>query len=353
MKRRRSLSVAIAGSSLFMASAVFAEPSAAEIAAGRKLFKEAVELEEGGNWAQAAEKLQSAIAVKDTPGLRFHLARCQEEQGNLVEALEEYERVDELIRSGAEATDVVPLLGPSRAAVEARIPKLRLILPADVASPSIEIDGTPIPPPIATQPMPLNPRRYRIVVRAAGRRPFERDIVLEPGNRADVDVALAHDSHAAPAPAPPKPAPALVAGVDMAESPSNTSARTLVLASEAGFTVVSLGVGVAFAFMHSSASDRVFAGQTAVDRSSGGDRGACASPMPVAPESCAELASAVSDRDQSEALMYVGFVGAGVGALATAATWLLWPAEPPKQRSWRVDLTLARAGTVLGVGGAF
>jgi hypothetical protein len=265
----------------------------------------------------------------------------------------EYERVDQLIRAGAEAQDVLPLLAPARAALEQRIPQLRLRLPADVAYPSIEIDGRPIDTAVAAEPMALNPRRYRLVVQAAGHRPFERDIVLEPGSRPEIEVTLPAEPRPAPAAAAPKPARTAESGAQTRDGSASTSARTLVLASEAGFTVVSLGVGIAFAYMHSSASDRVIAGQRAVDRSSGGDRSACAPPMPVAPESCADLASAVADRDQSQALMYVGFAGAGVGALATVATWFLWPADAPKRRSWRLDPTFARGKAGLGVTASF
>lgn len=350
MNRTRtiSLSLVLASAAALVTRSALAEPTPTELAVGRRLFKEAVALEEAGRWAEAAEKVRGAIAVKDTPGLRFHLARCLEEQGKLVEALLEYGRADDLIRSGVEAPDVVPLLASAREALEKRVPTLRLLLPADVASPSIYIDDSPVALSVAGQPAPLDPGRHRVIVQAAGRRSFERDVVLEPGSRAELIVELPVEAVAMAPSAEPRPV-----RVAADSSDGGSSARTLVLVSEIGFTAVSLGVGITFSVLRSSASDRISAAQRSVDRASNGDPGACAAASPVAPESCAELASAVSDRDQASTLMAVGFVGAGIGALATGLTWFLWPSEEPSARALRIEGQASSRGAMLGLRGAF
>src|SRR5690349_9230742 len=69
-----------------------AEPSAAEIKTARQLFAEAESLRSKGDCRTAAEKLRLALQIKETPGLRFHLAHCEERLGQLVQADADYRR---------------------------------------------------------------------------------------------------------------------------------------------------------------------------------------------------------------------------------------------------------------------
>jgi tetratricopeptide (TPR) repeat protein len=98
---------ALVGASLLTPSLGFAaEPTPSEISVARRLFDEGKAAEDAARWREAADKFRQAAAIKDTPGIRFHLARCEEEQGAFVEALVEYDRARELIDSGVKAPDV-------------------------------------------------------------------------------------------------------------------------------------------------------------------------------------------------------------------------------------------------------
>src|SRR5215470_9747095 len=127
--RRRILLVA--GAICIATLRAHAEPNAADIASARRLFSEATVLREAGQWAEAAAKLREAIAIKETPGLRFHLAHCEEQMGRLLAARDDYDRADALIREGATASDVAALLEPARAALRERIPTLVVRAPSD------------------------------------------------------------------------------------------------------------------------------------------------------------------------------------------------------------------------------
>ena len=70
--------------------AAAAEPTPSEISVARRLFDEGKAAEDAGRWREAIEKFRKAIAIKDTPGLRYHIAKCEEESGALVEALRNY-----------------------------------------------------------------------------------------------------------------------------------------------------------------------------------------------------------------------------------------------------------------------
>ena len=104
-----------------------AEASAADRKRARRLFEEAAELESKREWSAATAKLEEALGIVETPGLRYHLAYCQEEQGLMVEALANYERAQQMIAGGTKAPDVAELLAPKRDALWARIPKLRIV----------------------------------------------------------------------------------------------------------------------------------------------------------------------------------------------------------------------------------
>src|SRR5580658_4739305 len=67
-----------------------AEPSKTDLAVARELFSRAERDEDRGLWADAVEKLRRAGSVKMTPGIRFHIALCEEKQGQLAEALGDY-----------------------------------------------------------------------------------------------------------------------------------------------------------------------------------------------------------------------------------------------------------------------
>ena len=97
----------------------------------------------------AEEKLREALAIKETPGLRYHVAYCQEQQGKLVEALVDYDRADELIQHGAAAADVAELIGPARDSLRERVPTLTVSVPKDVTGASLEVDGQRVAPAVA------------------------------------------------------------------------------------------------------------------------------------------------------------------------------------------------------------
>ncbi len=71
---------------------------------------------------------------------------------------------------------------------------------------------------------------------------------------------------------------------------------------------------------------------------------------------CDQLVSLGNDRDSASTLSTVGFVGAGVGAVATVATFLLWQPETPDAATTRPAVygtPLAGGGMLLGLSGAF
>jgi len=294
-----------------------AEPTPSELALARELFAEASALEEAGNWAAAAVKLREALSIKETPGLRYHLAHCEEQSGQLVTASLEYARASELIREGAQAPDVAQLLALADQRLAARIPKLILRLPADVQGASVEIDGHGVTPTVFRYPVPLDPGTHQIVARAPNRSEFSRSVSLSAGETRTLDLELS------PAPAPISPRPGSPASSVAESDRGGFDPRTMVLIGEGVLAVAGLAMGIGFGVARARAADKARVLQGDVDYQSSNGNAACHGTAPA--PSCAELQAALDDHQTATVLMTVGFVGAGVGVTAGVLTWALWP----------------------------
>lgn len=328
MFRTPSLALLLTCAALVLCKTASAEPTSAEISAAKQAFEDALSAETELRWADAALNLRRAIAVKDTPGLRFHLARCEAELGHLVEASLEYDRAEELIAHGAKAPDVQKLLGPARAELLKRLPRLTLEIPGDVSAPIITIDRQPFAVSEMALGIPLNPGLHQLRVQAAGRRPYERALKVKEGDRTTLSVVLpvaappggpVETSQGAEPPMPSAPA-ALTADND-----KSSSAKLYLMIGESVLTAAGLGVGIGYAVARGAATERVDAAQSQIDAAAPGDPAACATPDSVLSGACSDLTTAQRDHDRAVLLSQIGFVTAGVGAAALLTTWLVYP----------------------------
>jgi hypothetical protein len=318
-----------------------AEPSATELAVARRLFEDAVRLEHESRWDLAASKLRDALAVKETPGLRFHLAHCEEQLGRLVEALISYDQARELIAAGAKAPDVEALLEPARKELEARVPYLLLVAPAEVERLEVELDGKAVARSVLGRPAPVNPAGHRVLARAPGYKDYAEQVQLAEGERRTLQLNMIPVASEIGAPATPTPTPA--PSPVKPESNTATPARTYVLAGEAAFTVAGLGVGIGFWMAQNTAADRVDRLQSVLDSAS---LSGCEGSAP--PESCNDLWTAIEDYNRARRFSTWGFAGAGVGAAATILTYVLWPSSKVAPH-----VQTTANGTWLGVDGQF
>src|SRR6476646_6993074 len=135
-----------------------ADPVSAEIVLARALFAEARAAEEAKDWALAASKLRDAIAIKETGGLRFHLAYCEEQQGMLVEALVDYERAEDLLTPPND--DFRAQLHSKKESLHKRIPTITLVMPPEVTDATLTVDDHPLSPAFLGKAIPLNPGRH-------------------------------------------------------------------------------------------------------------------------------------------------------------------------------------------------
>lgn len=344
----------IACAAFLVPRAARSEPGPAEISEAKHAFESALTAEAELRWADAALKLREAIAVKDTPGLRFHLAHCEAELGHLVAALQEYDHAEELLRRGAKAPDVQKLLGPARSDLVQRIPRLTLELPPDVQLPLISIDRRPYPASELVLGVPLDPGLHELRVQAAGRRPFERALKLKEGDRTVLPVTMAV---AAPPGGPneprsdeaPEPSGTVAVAATVEHRPS--SAKLYLMIGESVLTAAGLGVGIGYAVARGAATERVDSAQARINAGSSENPAACSMPSGEVAIACSDLTNALADHDRAATLSQIGFVTAGVGAVALLTTWLVYPSPRAAAAGFRVT-PIAGLGQ-LGVMGRF
>ena len=351
--RLRTLKALLACGVALVPRLAHAEPSPAELATARQAFESAVALEAEQKWLEATAKLRQAVAIKDTPGLRFHLAHSEERQGQLLEAALDYDRASALIAQGAKAPDVQKLLAPASVELKRRIPHLVLAIPSEVSSPVAEVDGKAWPPSELALGVALNPGPHQLKVSARGYSAFERAFSLKEGAQLSIRAELKDTSTPAAAVTPvavtpPVAARSLAPGANSSEAPPaapvpsrRASPKLYLLLGESAVTVAGLAFGVGYALAQSSARDRAQSAQGQIDQLGQGNSGACSSADPSFTAPCSELRGAIADHDRDINVSTVGFVCAGVGAAALVTTWLAYPNRAPESSGVSVQPLIA------------
>jgi hypothetical protein len=320
-----------------------------DIGRARALFGEAEKLRQQGDHSAAAERLRRAIEIKDTPGLRFHLAHTLERLDQFRAARIEYERAQALIGAGVKAPDVEVLLDKALDALDARTPTLEVRVDLDVHGLRVRVDGEDVEPGAPTR---FDPGRHEVVASADNHAEFSRTVDLAEGARRVVEAALVPIEQTVTSADERR-------GVTAAES-GGSGGRTAVLIGELGVVAVGLGFGIFETIAANDAHDRATRYDRSLDERAPGDPTVCTQPTSTVEADCEGLVAALDDRDRARTLALAGYVAAGVGALAFVGTFLLWPSEsgaPARDAGGiprvRVTGDLGPGRVVASVSGAF
>ena len=204
-------------------------PTKKDLDAARKSFMEGLELENGGQWAQAKEKFDDVAKVRMTPEVRFHIALCEEHTGLLIEALRDFETAESDAKEEGKAA--VMKEAPEHAnAIKPRIPKLRVKAPSDIDGMTLTLDGNAIDPKNEDE-TPVDPGEHKVEASADGRQPFSADVTLAEGESKTIVVKLPKTEEEKPAEEP------------KTEEPKETPQPTEMHRKPSVFTWVAFGVG--------------------------------------------------------------------------------------------------------------
>jgi hypothetical protein len=166
----------VLGVALALSSVAYADPTPTEIQAARDLFNKAEADEDAGRWADALDKVKRALSVKPTPGLRFHVALCEEKLNQLVPALADYTAAEQMARE-QNNKDVLDAVTEPLKALRIRVPTLTIDVPPAQGA-QIELDGKAIAAGLYGIAMPVEPGMHRVQARAPGKRLFSTQVTL-------------------------------------------------------------------------------------------------------------------------------------------------------------------------------
>jgi hypothetical protein len=325
MRASRAAAFALALAILAPSSAG-ADPTTAELAQARELFAQAERDERAGDWTAALGKLRFIEKIKSTPGIRFHIAMCEENTGQLAAALADY-AFAERRATDEKNREVLAALKEPMAALRARVPRLVVRVPPDVKGATVALDGKVLPPGYYGAEIPVDPRAHAIEAKAPGKKTYERSVTLAERDAVTVDVVL--DDDAVPASPPPLPLPATSATLGPAPNDEARGGRAKVaaIAATAG-AIVLAGAGVgAFLVAGGKQSDA---------------KDACAART----TDCEDLREPVRTWDTIALGSWIA-----AGAVGTVAV-LLWLAPDPSAKTNARSFVFVGPGSA-GVAGAF
>jgi hypothetical protein len=184
-----------------------AEP-AADLQAARDLFLSAEKEEDAGHWSDALEKLQRVAHVRQTAGVRYHIALCEEHLGQIASALADYTAAETQARS-ENAQDVLRLVGKARTAVSLRAPRVTIHVTPDLPDVQVTLDGVPLPRERVGVAVPVDPGEHRIEATAPKHTPAHAAVTVREEEAVVLDLELVQSTarsdtaNGAPAPSVP------------------------------------------------------------------------------------------------------------------------------------------------------
>jgi len=151
------------------------------------LYQEGLKHAEAARWDEAVKLFRAVVAIRSAPRVRFTLGQAEEKSGRLASAKASYlQALEEARQKGDE--EAAGAAGEALAAIERRVPRVVLRLPAGVDDVAVQVDGQAVAAPDAA--VDLDPGEHRLVVQASGRTTFVKTLVATEGRTTELDVRL-------------------------------------------------------------------------------------------------------------------------------------------------------------------
>jgi tetratricopeptide (TPR) repeat protein len=200
------------------------EDDAGRAASARALFQQGVKLADAGQWTEAAQHFQSALALRDSPVIAYNLASALGQLGQLLNASQLLRRVstdplaDPELRASASA---------SLANIEPRLGRLHLQLQGDQPGDRIAIDDRVLPQTQLGVAFPIDPGTHVVSVQRGEQVLQSEPIVVFEGVTRELSLRLV------PTPAPRDAAKSMVAA-DASAATSQSLAKPQRAETESG-----------------------------------------------------------------------------------------------------------------------
>jgi hypothetical protein len=303
------------------------EPSADAIAAAQGLFVEGKHLVSERRYDEGCTKLEHSYRLDPAVGTQINLADCYEKSGKIAKAWFAFHEAV-VAAEHTRRADWADQARQRAASLEARVPRLTIVVDEPLSNPQVSRDGTPIRPSTYGSPVPIDPGSYEIAATAAHRRGWITHVSVEVSEHVVLHIpALVEDPSIGARGMEPRNTATAVAPAP----PTRDGARSVQRAVSLTLGAVAIGVG----------GVGTFTGLSAI-----ANNNSAANRCPTSPRCTDVQAIRLTDDAQRDAtISTVSFVAGGV--LLAAATTLLFTA-PGGGKTSSIGLGLSVYDVVLG-----
>jgi len=308
-RARLGLASLVFASLLAAAPSLAKEPSKAEMDLAKDMVKEAQGEAKAGKCEDAIQILKQAVAIHETAEAMLSLGDCQAKTGAFKDALASYKRGEEVADPKKDKARL-EAIAKGRADVEARMPKLEIMLPSGVEGVEVKLDGKAVAASELGKPLAIDPGQHSLEASAPGHRSFSKTFEAGDNEAVSVEVSLE-----------------LVKGEGKKAPPARSGPPVLTYVA-AGAALVLVGAGIG-AFV--GASSNATAGAEACKKVVTCDAG---------------QVGAVRALDGAALGLWIG---AGVALGAAAALWALAPKKDKAKDKAETSLVVG-PGSVFVVG---
>lgn len=144
----------------------------------RALFDRGLQEADATHWQQAADLFQQALALRDSPVIRFNLSSALGELGKLTEALALLQALEQDPRTSRE---LLPRVVHDRAAIEQRLAKLTLHVETDAVDWALLLDERELAREQIDVALPVDPKLHYVSLRVGERVLDDAQVELTEG----------------------------------------------------------------------------------------------------------------------------------------------------------------------------
>lgn len=279
----------------------------------RELYREANEHVQRKEWAKARAALLAAWSLGRHYSIAANLGECELALGRHRDAAE---YLDFALRNWGtafpEAKQKAQTMMDEALKRVAVVEVVSAVEGADITVGGVVMGRTPLKAPIF-----LDPGSHELDIWRPGVPHDVKTVTLAAGERTRIELGRAPKEPKTGSPAP---------GGDKRPEPAG-HAKPIVVGTGAALTLVGATVAVVYMAKASNAESDAQALQQKRDAVYG--PAGCLSSGGAGSQICTDLASKLDDRDAANRIESLAWIGTGVFAAATVATYFLWPASEP------------------------
>jgi hypothetical protein len=203
--------IAASAAALLATGSANGQPNAADRETARSLMQEGRELRDKGHVQDALKRFKAADDIMHVPTTALEVARTQAAVGQLVEARD---TIANIRKAPASPNDPEPFKEARNkaeeldASLEGRIPALTIVVNGAAAgeTPSIVVDGVPVPTAALGLPRRVNAGRHTVVAKTTTGS-GEQTVDIKEGEQKEVQVTISGSNSTGPTPEQPTPGP--------------------------------------------------------------------------------------------------------------------------------------------------